>query len=166
MSHLRWAWIVVLGIAVSGCGLVFDDDNDDPPPPVDPVDPRPPNESSPFTASLCTGAPGGPNCPVNVVPLDEFGVEGTFSFVMQAVGSGVYLSHLELVAGAEGLFVDRLTIRFLLSSGNGAADEHTFDMVVNLRPGESIMLGTAAFAAPLSFERMSLRVAAIGPFRP
>src|SRR5262245_3247954 len=119
MSLLRCASIAVLALSASGCMLVFDD-RDDPPPPIgpiepepNPVDPRPADESSRFTPSLCTGGqPGGPTCPLNEAALDELGTAGSFSFVAQAVGSGLYLNHIELTAGAKGFYGERPTLRF------------------------------------------------------
>jgi hypothetical protein len=151
--------------------LVFEEPDELPPPigpvePTDPVDPRPDNETARFKPSLCTGNdPGSPTCPFNEVALDELGTAGTFRFVLQGVGSGVYFSHVEVTAGPEGLYLEGLTLRFWRSPEGSTAFEHAFDAIVNLEPGESTSLGTAAFANS-TFDSMSLRVEAIGPYRP
>lgn len=158
MGHLWCLGVVVLGIAASGC------EGGSMGPPDAMVQAT---ETSRFTPALCTGGdPGSPTCPRNQLSLDElvaFG--GMFGFVMQAVGTGVYLSHVELRAGTEGLYVERPTLRFWQGPQDKLAGEIAFDMTVNLPPGGSAMLGTAA-VPQLFANRVSLQVQAIGPYRP
>jgi hypothetical protein len=168
MSHLRWAWTVVLGIAAGGGVLAFDDDDrGDPPPPVEPVDPRPPNEIGPFSALMCTGdQPGSPTCPFNEIPLDELGVKGTFRFIVTAIGTGLYLNRIEAVAGPEGLYLDLPTLRFRSSPEGVVISERSFDAILNLEPGGAATLGTAAVVGHGAYGPFSLHVRAIGPYRP
>lgn len=158
MSHLRCIGVVVLGVAASGC------EGGSMGPPDAMVQPT---ETSRVSPSLCTGGDrGSPTCPYNQLPLDElvsFG--GTLEFVMMAVGSGVYLNHIELRAGSEGLYVERPTLRFWDGPQDTFADEVPFDETLNLPPGGSAMLGTAAVTF-VTATRVSLQVKAIGPYRP
>lgn len=158
MDHLRCLGVVVLGIAASGC------EGGSMGPPDAMVQAT---ETSRFSPSLCTGGdPGSPTCPRNQLFLDElvsFG--GTFEFVMQAVGSGVYLNHIELRAGTDGLYVERPTLRFWDGLQDTFADEVLLDETLNLPPGGSAMLGTAA-VPQLFANKVSLQVKAIGPYRP
>lgn len=171
MGYLRSISVLALGIAASGCAIVFDDPDDvkDPPsvPPSPPPTPEPDNESPQLLPLLCVGGlPGEPECPVNVVDLGELNATGSFHFVVQAVGSGYYFNRLQFTAGAKGLYIEDPTLR-LWASPDGRPTELPFDTTLNLPPGTSMPLGggTAAFA-PAPLAAVSLRFAVIGPFRP
>ena len=171
MGYLRSISVFALGLAASGCAIVFDDPDDakDPPnvPPSPPPTPEPDNETPQLLPQLCTsGVPGAPDCPVNIVDLGDLKATGSFGFVVQAVGSGFYFNGLQFTAGANGLYIEDPTLR-LWASPDGRPTELAFDTTLNLPPGTSMALGggTASFVqSPLA--AVSMRFAAIGPFRP
>jgi hypothetical protein len=170
MRHLRCIGSLVLGIAASGCTLVFDEPSEPGEPPVDPgpVDPGPIDETPQFKPLVCTGdPPGSPTCPFNDISLDGIGPSGArFEFLMQAVGSGVYLSHIRLAAGSDGLYIEHPALRFWQASAGVPASEIAFDVIVNLSPGQSMALGTGPSFANVLLDAISLRVPEIGPHRP
>ena len=60
---------------------------------------------------LCTnGTPGGPNCPINTIPLDNLGIGGIpgarITFIVQAAGGGIYLTDMRLVPGSKGAHIE------------------------------------------------------------
>lgn len=65
-----------------------------------------------YTLSLCTGGlPPAPTCPINEIPLDDLGegkgIPGAkITFVVQGVGTGIYLTNLKLIPGPMGAFVE------------------------------------------------------------
>ena len=84
-------------------------------------------ETAQFLVQICTSGlpddpngPNGPNpnCPVNKVSLADIGVTGgEIRFVVQALGSGLYMTNLKLVPGTEGAFIDQMM---------GSVDTNTF----------------------------------------
>jgi hypothetical protein len=63
-------------------------------------------ESTAMTAMPCTGAVGGPTCPVNHIDLSALGATGaSIDFEAMTVGSDLYLIDLKVTAGAAGAYV-------------------------------------------------------------
>jgi len=139
------------------------EESEDPAPGPQPADP----ETGRFTPALCAGGnPGDPACPVNLVDLGELEATGSFGFVLQAVGGGLYVNRPQITAGTSGLYLEHPTLRFWSSPG-GPPMERAFDTTLNLPPGTTSPLdgGTSAFVGA-SLDAISLRFAAIGPYRP
>ncbi len=67
-------------------------------------------ETEKFIPQLCTGGlAGDPTCPINTVALDAIGdgvVGAKISFVVQALGSGLYVTNLKLIPGTGGAFIE------------------------------------------------------------
>jgi hypothetical protein len=165
MGHLRSISVLALSLAASGCVLVFDDggESPDPPPPPPPAQEI---ESPHFAPALCTGGtPGSPLCPINQVLLDDLGAEGTFEFVLQPVGSGLYFNRLVLVAGSTGLHVERPSLRAWLDKT--LLSEVVIDATLDIPPGGSAPLGESAVVLPAvtGVSALSLGFEAYGPLR-
>lgn len=123
-------------------------------------------ESGQLRPLLCVGdAPGTASCPVNVVDLAELEVSGSFDFVLQAVGNGVYLSNLKFVAGEDGLRLERPTLRFWTSS-TSVSEEITLGAALEIPPFGSASPASAARFARAPFHAVSLRFDAVGSHRP
>src|SRR5262245_26674575 len=124
----RHTWLAALGIAAAGCST----DGGARPDPV----PGPP-ETTPFTPSLCTSdPPGTASCPINSVSLGELGVEAQLSFVMQSLGSGLFLNRIEVVAGAEGLYLEHPSLRLWSNPETPSTQVVAFGVILNLAPGQ------------------------------
>ena len=70
-------------------------------------------ETTQFLVQVCTSglpdAPGAPNpnCLVNKIPLTDIGATGAeVQFVVQSLGSGLYMTNLRLVPGTDGAFIE------------------------------------------------------------
>ena len=68
-------------------------------------------ETEKFIPQMCTGGVAGvdPTCPINTVALDTVGdgvVGAKISFVVQALGSGLYVTNLKLIPGTGGAFIE------------------------------------------------------------
>jgi hypothetical protein len=165
MRDLRCLGLLALGAAASGC-IVFDEPSEPGEPPVTSVDPRPADETARFRPLLCAGAPvGAATCPLNQLALDDLGAAGArFQFLVEAVGTGLYLSRFAIVAGPDGMYAERPMLRVFSSSMSSRSQDVVFDVVLNLRPAEAAQLRTASFAST-ALDSMSLRVPAIGPYR-
>jgi mono/diheme cytochrome c family protein len=152
--------------------------------------------TEPALISICTGglpddpAAPNPNCLVNNVSLDAVGetpaVGAKISFVVQALGSGLYMTNLRLVPGAGGAFIEHPL--FVAHGNEGAArqnceliDEATgavvcadtidryFNVKLNLQmaatPDEQLIGGGAgAFVGFLPTDKLSIHFKAVKPF--
>jgi hypothetical protein len=67
-------------------------------------------ETDKFIPQMCTGGlAGDPTCPINTVALDAVGdgvVGGKITFVVQALGSGLYVTNLKLIPGTGGAYIE------------------------------------------------------------
>lgn len=113
-----------------------------------------------FLPAQCTaGLPGAATCPVNELPLDDLGngqgIPGAkITFVMQAVGSGMYLNNLKLVPGPMGAFIEHPLFVSVSSDPKDKPIADTFDRFFNIKMNlqaaasdtdKQIGGGTAAF---------------------
>jgi len=114
-----------------------------------------------FTFSVCTaGAPGTATCPINEIPLDSLGEAGEgipgakITFVVQAVGSGLYLNRLSLVPGPMGAYIDHPLFVAIPADTTKPAIADTLDRFFNTKMNlmatatadqQQISGGTAAF---------------------
>jgi hypothetical protein len=145
---------------------------------------NPPRLQTPqFLPQICTSGlpddpPANPNpmCPVNDVPLVDIGVTGgaSIKFVVQALGSGLYVTNLKLVPGTDGAFIDHplfvsypvddpTTIDVDESLAEPKADtiDRFFSVKMNLMAGavvtdQLIAGGTAAFVGFLATDKLSI----------
>ena len=116
--------------------------------------------TDPFTFSLCTGGTvGSPTCPVNELPLDTLGtgagIPGAkITFVVQGVGSGLYLNNLKLVPGAMGAYIEHPLFVSIPADATAKPIADTFDRFFNTKMNlmstatgdqQQIAGGTAAF---------------------
>ncbi len=146
----------------------------------DDTDPGVVLETEKFIPQLCTaGLAGDPTCPINTVALDAVGdgvVGGKITFVVQALGSGLYVTNLKLVPGAAGAFIEH---PLFVSWPADEALPPTFDKIdrffsvkMNLEttatPEEQqIGGGTAAFVGFNSgpMDRLAIHFKAAKPFQ-
>ena len=121
-------------------------------------------ETGQFVPQLCTS--GLPDCPVNVVSLDDLGGSGTIRFVAQTISSGMYLTGVEVTAGGAGLYLEHIQLVSYHLDPPLVMDAYP-GVIVNLPPGGSEPLGsgTSAFVG-VSTDRVAFRFGAVGPFRP
>jgi hypothetical protein len=138
-------------------------------------DANPPIRTGAVPPQLCTGGnPGDPTCPINTHDLAGLGVPGaSFSFVAQQVGPDLYLTNMQFTPGTEGLYVEHPIIE---STPAGATEpvpdpiDRFFNVVINLQTGAAPAIvgtnGTATFAGFKAADPISLRLLALGKFRP
>jgi hypothetical protein len=132
-------------------------------------------ETARFTPQLCTsGLPDdppnnpNPNCPVNVLPMDELGASGArMGFVATALGSGLFVDDLTFTAGIEGLHIEHPQ---LLRWPAGARTPVVLDpfpgLVIDLPSGSSEPLDPASVVGFVSTDQLSFRFDAVGPLAP
>lgn len=113
-----------------------------------------------YAFSVCTGGlPGSTTCPINELALDTLG-EGAgiagakITFVVQAVGSGIYLNNLKLVPGATGAYIEHPLFVSIPSDPMAKPIADTLDRFFNTKMNlmanatadqQQIAGGTAAF---------------------
>ena len=111
-------------------------------------------QTATFLPLICTmGAPGTVDCPYNDVALDEVGAVGAkIRFTVQALGSGLYLSNLKLVPGADGAYIEHPLFVSKPEAGDAKPDtiDRFFSVKMNLQQAateaeQQIAGGTAAF---------------------
>jgi hypothetical protein len=105
-SVIRFAWILVLVVA-AGCRFDLPTVSDSAP-----ADAFPNLRTDDIFMQFCTlGQPGDPSCPFNVIPLDNLisgGIPGAkINFAVQDIGTGVHISHLTLIPGPMGAYIER-----------------------------------------------------------
>ncbi len=92
-----------------------------------------------FLPARCTqGLPGSADCPINEIPLDDLGnglgIPGAkISFVMQAVGSGIYLNNLKLIPGPEGANIEHPLFVSIPTDPKEKPLADTFDRFYNVK---------------------------------
>ncbi len=129
-------------------------------------------ETTQFLVQVCTsglpdappGAPN-PNCLVNKIPLDDIGATGAeVHFVVQSLGSGLYMTNLRLVPGVDGAFIEHpLFVSYPADGSAPKADtiDRFFNVKMNLAmtatPEEQqIGGGTAAFVGFLASDKLAI----------
>jgi mono/diheme cytochrome c family protein len=132
-------------------------------------------ETDPFTALICTsGAPGTVDCPYNNVALDKVGVPGgVVRFTVQALGSGLYMSNMKLVPGAEGAYIEHPLFVSKPVAGDAKPDtiDRFFNVKMNLQQGatdeqQQIAGGTAAFVGFLASDPLTIYFKKADKFQP
>lgn len=111
--------------------------------------------TEPFSPLLCTGGdPGSPTCPINIVDLSPLvtGWAGAqIKFVAQPLGTDLYVTNLQLITGAEGVYIEHpLFVSWPNDGSQPLPDtlDRFFNIKMNLKVGDmpaSIGGGTAAF---------------------
>jgi hypothetical protein len=133
-----------------------------------------------FQPAFCTaGLPGSATCPINEISLDNLGAVGIpgarLSFVIQAVGSGIYLNNLRLVPGPMGAFIEHPLFVSIPSDPQAQpiADvfDRFFDVKMNLMAAASgtemqISGGTAAFVDFPAGNKLAVFFKAASVFQP
>jgi hypothetical protein len=145
-------------------------------------------ETAQFIPQICTSGlpddPAAPNplCPVNRVPLDEIGGAGAqITFVVQSLGSGLYMTNLKLVPGPMGAFIEHpLFVSYPtdnpdtpdINEGAPKADtiDRFFNVKMNLMAGaevadQLIAGGTAAFVGFSATDKLSIHFKAVNVFQ-
>lgn len=126
-----------------------------------------------FTPAICTsGTPPAATCPVNDVDLTDLGLPGAkLHFVAQALGSGLYLNQLSVIAGADGVYMEHP----LFASWPTDGSETRFDTIdrfynvkLNQMAGSTAQLGggTAAFIGFNATDKISISFKALKKFQP
>lgn len=139
----------------------------------DPGDTGPTLETVKFTPAICTsGTPPAPTCPVNDLDLADLGLPGAkLHFVAQALGSGLYLNQLSVIAGTDGLYMEHP----LFASWPTDGSETKFDTIdrfynvkLNEMPNATAQLGggTAAFIGFNATDKISISFKALKAFQP
>lgn len=111
--------------------------------------------TEPFSPLLCTGGnPGDATCPINIVDLSPLvtGWAGAqIKFVAQPLGTDLYVTNLQLVTGAEGVYIEHpLFVSWPNDGSQPLPDtlDRFFSVKMNLKVGDAptpIAGGTAAF---------------------
>lgn len=139
-------------------------------------------ETTPFLVQLCiSGLPDdpaapNPNCPVNKIALDTIGGTGAaIHFVAQALGTtGVYMTNLKLVPGAEGVFIDHpLFISLPPDDGEPKLDSIDrfasvkMNLMATATPAEQVIGtdGTASFVDFPSADNLLIHFQAVSVFK-
>lgn len=139
----------------------------------DPGDEGPTLETVKFTPAICTsGTPPAPTCPVNDVDLTDLGLPGAkLHFVAQALGSGLYLNQLSVIAGTDGVYMEHP----LFASWPTDGSETRFDTIdrfynvkLNQMAGSTAQIGggTAAFIGFNAVDKISISFKALKAFQP
>lgn len=138
-------------------------------------------ETTQFLVQICSSglpdAPGAPNplCPVNKIPLTEIGApDAEIHFVVQSLGSGLYMTNLRLVPGATGAFIEHpLFVSYPADGSAPKADtiDRFFNVKMNLQQTatseeQQISGGTAAFVGFLATDKISIHFKAVSAFKP
>ena len=122
-------------------------------------------ETARFVPQLCTGGqPGDPTCPVNVVVLDFSGVSARLGFVMQALGSGLFMTNVQLEAGLAGFAVRNLMVRMWTNPAMSMDFILLTDL--SLSPGQTVGLGAFSITTGNPTSQISIAATFAGPFQP
>jgi mono/diheme cytochrome c family protein len=137
-------------------------------------------ETAQVLPQICTSglpdAPGTPNplCPVNKIPLAELGATGAeIHFVVQSLGSGLYMTNLKLVPAADGAFIDHPL--FVAYPDGAAPKADTIDRFFNVKMNlmaaatleeQTIAGGNAAFVGFFPTDKLSIHFKATSVFKP
>ena len=120
--------------------------------------PPTPLETARFIPQVCTGGmPGDPTCPLNRVPL-PMPPQAELQLVAQALGSGVFLTNIAIVAGPDGLFLEHP----LIVQWNGNVDtpdptDHYAGLTMNLPPTQIGVLDNVSFIGFDEPDQLSFR---------
>ncbi len=130
-------------------------------------------ETVQFTPLICTaGTPPAATCPVNDVDLTDLGLAGAkLHFVAQALGSGLYLNQLSVIAAADGIYLEHPLFASYPADGSETRFD-TIDRFFNVKINamanvtESIGGGTAAFIGFTATDKISIHFKSLKAFQP
>ena len=130
-------------------------------------------ETVKFTPAICTaGTPPAATCPVNDIDLTDLGLPGAkLHFVAQALGSGLYLNQLSVIAGTDGMYLEHPLFASYPADGSEVLFD-TIDRFFNVKINtmasmtQSIGGGTAAFIGFTATDKISVHFKALKPFQP
>lgn len=134
-------------------------------------EPTPTLETARFTPAICTsGTPPAPTCPVNDVDLADLGLPGAkLHFVAQALGSGLYLNQLSVIAGTDGVFIQHPLFVSYPTEGEPKPDmiDRFFDVKLNLMAAETSMIsgGTASFVNFVASDQIAIHFRDLKPYQ-
>jgi len=130
-------------------------------------------ETVAFIPAICTsGTPPAPECPVNDVDLSPYGLAGAkLHFVAQALGSGIYLNQLSIVAGADGVYLEHPLFASYPSDGSETkfdTIDRFFNIKINAMAASTTMIGggTAAFIGFNATDKLSIHFKTLKPYQP
>jgi len=138
-------------------------------------------ETAQFLVQICTSGlpdnpPAAPNplCPVNKVALGGIGATNAeIRFVVQSLGSGLYMTNLKLVPGVEGAFIEHPLFVSYPEGVEPKADtiDRFFSVKMNLQQAATIDEqviggGTAAFVGFLATDKLSIHFKSATVFKP
>jgi hypothetical protein len=129
-------------------------------------------ESTPMTAMPCTGAVGGPTCPVNHIDLSSIGATGaSIDFEAMTIGSDHYLIDLKVTAGADGAFVVHpLFLSHPAGSMTPTADpiDRYYNVQLDVMSGANSVLGdgTASFTGFHIADPITVRFTTVDKYHP
>lgn len=139
----------------------------------DPGDEGPILETVKFTPAICTaGTPPAATCPVNDVDLTDLGLPGAkLHFVAQALGSGLYLNQLSVIAGADGVYMEHPLFASWPTDGSQTrfdTIDRFYNVKLNQMPGSTAQLGggTAAFIGFNALDKISISFKSLKKFQP
>jgi hypothetical protein len=122
-------------------------------------------ETQRFQPQICTGGqPGEPSCPVNLVALELGEGRGTFSFVVQGLGSGMFLTDMKLAPGPSGLRIQGLTLRVWVTPTTSV--DVPFGMDFALPAGQTAILEPLSLVGQGTGNPVSISATSAGPFQP
>lgn len=130
-------------------------------------------ETAQFIPAICTaGTPPAPTCPVNDVDLTSIGLAGAkIHFVAQALGSGLYLNQLSVVAATDGAYIEHPLFASWPTDGSATrfdTIDRFFNIKMNLMANATEMIGggTAAFIGFNANDKISIHFKVVKPFQP
>jgi hypothetical protein len=128
-------------------------------------------ETPKFRPSICTaGTPPAETCPVNEVDLTPLGVPGArIHFVATALGSGLYLNQLSLIAGPQGAFIEHPLFVSHPEQGEPKPDmiDRFFNVKMNLMANETEQIagGAHSFVNFVATDPISIHFRVIKPYQ-
>jgi len=124
-----------------------------------------------FRPSICTaGTPPAETCPINEIDLTPLGVPGAkIHFVATALGSGLYLNQLSLIAGAEGAYIEHPLFVSYPDEGDPKPDliDRFFNVKMNLMADatEQIAGGAHSFVNFIASDPIAIHFRVIKPYQ-
>ncbi len=128
-------------------------------------------ETARFRPLICTsGTPPAATCPVNDVDLTSLGLPGAkLHFVAQALGSGLYLNQLSVIAGADGVFIEHPLFVSYPADGEPKPDmiDRFFNVKMNLmaNANEQLNGGTASFVNFVATDEIAIHFKALQKYQ-
>jgi hypothetical protein len=128
-------------------------------------------ETAAFAPAICTsGLPPEPTCPVNQVDLTPLGLAGAkVHFVAQAVGGGLYLNQLKVIAGTDGAYIEHPLFVSWPEGKQPVPDtiDRFFDIKLNLQASTegSIGGGTAGFVGFVATDKLTIHFRTVQPYQ-